>query len=237
MNTTNTDYINQLIQSNELIYIDTCSLLDYERLLNFLNNAKQIFIDNNKNIIVHYSVMEELLKFKFSNNEQKSFSATKAIEIIESNNDLFLVEWSNDEKHNDYDCFADPKLLSTIFERRRQYKQLLISNDHSLTSDAFNFNSFESVKGNRVSVCYLTNYGNMNMCDCVKKESKQIRTVYVKQEPKEIIKKVVVKKTSPVTLVITSTLSLVSGVTIGAFAPQLIKCIKKMNRGCLTCLH
>lgn len=67
----NLDYIEQQISSNELIYIDTCSLLDVVRLNNFIDSAKTIFIKNGKKIIVHYSVLEELYKLRFSANEKK----------------------------------------------------------------------------------------------------------------------------------------------------------------------
>lgn len=73
------------------------------------------------------------------------------------------------------------KLLSTLFERRRNHKQLLISNDHALTSDAFNFNNLASVSGNRINVCYLNHFGNMNVCDCVKEKKRKRNSIQINQ--------------------------------------------------------
>lgn len=203
----NLDYIKQQISSNELIYIDTCSLLDVVRLNNFIDSARQIFIENDKKIIVHYSVLEELYKFRFSSNEKKRKNASDALDIIFNNSDLFVVE-SNPDTDKEAECFADMKLLSTLFERRRKHKQLLISNDHALTSDAFNFNNLASVSGNRINVCYLNHFGNMNICACVKesksgnnsiqKDIEIKNTSAIEQEPKVIIQKEFVEKKTPV---------------------------------------
>ncbi len=199
----NLDYIEQQISSNELIYIDTCSLLDVVRLNNFIDSAKIIFIKNGKKIIVHYSVLEELYKLRFSANDKKRNNASEALDIIFDNSDLFVIE-SNPDTEKDTECFADMKLLSTLFERRRNHKQLLISNDHALTSDAFNFNNLASVSGNRINVCYLNHFGKMNVCDCVKEKKKKIDSNQtdiqikapntVEQEPKVIVEKDIIKE-------------------------------------------
>lgn len=197
----NLDYIKQQIETNELIYIDTCSLLDVTRLSNFIDGSKIIFIENSKKIIVHYSVLEELYKIRFSSNDKKRNAASKALDIIFDNSDLFIIE-NNPNSDKDTECFADIKLLSTLFERRRNHKQLLISNDHALTSDAFNFNYIASVSGNRINVCYLNHFGNMNACDCVKEnkhenmnrnnEAKNNKNTNL--ESKVIIKKEIIKE-------------------------------------------
>lgn len=199
----NLDYIKQQISSNELIYIDTCSLLDVVRLNNFIDSAKIIFIENGKKIIIHYSVLEELYKLRFSSNEKKRNNASEALGIIFDNSGLFIIE-SNPDIDKETECFADMKLLSTLFERRRNHKQLLISNDHALTSDAFNFNNLASVSGNRINVCYLNHFGNMNVCDCVKESKKEVNSTKtnlqienastIEKEPKVIIEKEIIKE-------------------------------------------
>ncbi len=224
----NSDYIKQQISSNELIYIDTCSLLDVVRLKNFIDSAKTIFIEEEKKIIVHYSVLEELYKFKFSSNEKKRKNASEALDIIFNNADLFIVE-SNPNTDTETECFADIKLLSALFERRRKHKQLLISNDHALTSDAFNFNHLASVSGNRINVCYLNHFGNMNVCSCVKKRKCKSdieikNSSAIDQESKIIIEKEIIEvKTSLLKKYGIPSLTFIFGGLVGCLGSMYLK--------------
>lgn len=223
---TNNEYIKQQIETNELIYIDTCSLLDIDRLNNFLKGVRTILIENKKKIIVHYSVLEELYKFRFASNEVKRNQANDAIDIILNNSDIFIIE-SNPNINNETECFADLKLLTTLFERRRNHKQLLISNDNALTTDAFNFNSIESVRGNRINVCYLNHYGNMNRCKCVKEKTDRKLQLKnsddITEEPKIIVEKEVVKEELPTLKKYgIPTISLLVGGFLGCIATTLL---------------
>lgn len=172
---TNLDYIRKQIEANEIIYIDTCSLMDISRLMMFIEHAKPVFLEYKKKITIHYSVMEEIFKFEICSNETKRNQAHSARMIILDNSDLFDIQ-SNENEWDNSQCFADKELLSTLFENRVSHKQLLISNDHSLTTDAFNFNRFGSVRGNKINVCYLNSLGAMHMCDCVKKRTTTTNT-------------------------------------------------------------
>lgn len=105
---TNTEYIQKQVNINDLIYIDTCSLLDTNRLENFINNSKEYFIESNKKIRIHNAVLNELAKFRCSSTLSKKEQAEKALDIIADNKDLFIVE--NEDK-TCCDQFADPKLI------------------------------------------------------------------------------------------------------------------------------
>ena len=119
--------------------------------------------------------MEEIFKFEICSNEIKRNQAHSARMIILDNSDLFDIQ-SNENEWDNSQCFADKELLSTLFENRVSHRQLLISNDHSLTTDAFNFNRFGSVRGNKINVCYLNSLGAMHMCDCVKQRATTTNT-------------------------------------------------------------
>ena len=172
---TNLEYIRKQIEANEIIYIDTCSLMDISRLMMFIEHAKPLFLEYKKKITIHYSVMEEIFKFEICSNEIKRNQAHSARMIILDNSDLFDIQ-SNENEWDNSQCFADKELLSTLFENRVSHRQLLISNDHSLTTDAFNFNRFGSVRGNKINVCYLNSLGAMHMCDCVKQRATTTNT-------------------------------------------------------------
>ena len=108
--------------------------------------------------------MDEIFKFEYHYSGHKNEQAHTAREIIMKNLDLFQIQSNDDKADDNSECFADKELLRVLFENRSNHTQLLISNDYALTADAYNFNNVESVKGNRINVCYLNSYGQMNMC-------------------------------------------------------------------------
>ena len=84
---TNMEYIQKQVNINDLIYIDTCSLLNTNRLENFINNSKEYFIESNKKIRIHNAVLNELAKFRCSSTLSKKEQAEKALDIIGENKD------------------------------------------------------------------------------------------------------------------------------------------------------
>lgn len=179
-----TNYSQKLIKRADQTIIDTNALLNSIRLDNFISLNKEIFIANQKKILVPDCVMAELTKHTCSDDKLRRIASLKALDTLRKNKDLFDFD-------NEYvlpegeENFADPKILKYLLENRRNTSQLLISNDQGLTSDAFNFNKMESFYGNKIHVCYLAYSGKLHMCDCVKEN---------KEETKEIIKTVVVDK-------------------------------------------
>lgn len=186
-----TDYLKQQIQDNEIIWIDTCTMMYIQRFELFIKNARPILIESNKKIQIPDCVMAELAKHQLSADAYKQASATEALNLIKANNDIFKIEHLDNNASNG-ENFADPKILTVILEKRRNIPQLLISNDQRLTSDAYKFNDFESFYGSKVSVCYIGSNGDMNMCDCVKNRSAKEETEIIYKD--RIIEKEVIKE-------------------------------------------
>lgn len=192
-----TEYLKQQIQNNEIIWIDTCTMMYIQRFELFIKNVRPILLETSKKIQIPDCVIAELAKHQLSTDEFKRTSAIEALNIVKLNSDIFKIEYLDNDASNG-DNFADPKILTVILEKRRNIPQLLISNDQRLTSDAYKFNGFESFYGNKVSVCYIGANGDMNMCDCVKDKSSNIKVkkVYVDRFiEKEVIKEVERDKT------------------------------------------
>lgn len=190
--TTNLDYITKQISENEIIWIDTCTMMYIQRFESFIKNVRPILIESNKKIQIPDCVMAELAKHQLSADACKQASATEALSLIKSNNDILKVEHLDNDASNG-ENFADPKILTVILEKRRNIPQLLISNDQRLTSDAYKFNDLESFYGSRVSVCYIGANGDMNMCDCVKnRTTKDQKKIIYKDRiiEKEVIKEI-----------------------------------------------
>lgn len=190
----NYEYRKNRIAESDKIWIDTSTLMHSDRMKVFIDETKDILINQNKKITVHNMVMSELYKFSDCNNYEKKELADKAIAFINNNRDIFDIESALNRKYeyNKYnEIFADHKLLIELLFNCRYKNQLLISNDHDLTSDAFKLNSFSSFNGRKVNVCYLNYYGKMHMCECVKHTSEnEFKNIVYKDR---IIEKIVEK--------------------------------------------
>ena len=227
----NAEYIQKQVNINDLFYIDTCSLLDTNRLENFINNSKEYFIKSNKIIRIHNAVLNELTKFRCSSTLSKKEQAEKTLDIIGENKDLFIIE---DEDETRCDQFADPRLLETLLKHMITYKQLLISNDKDLTYDAYSLNKLESFYGNKINVCYLNSAGYLKMCDCVRQG---IANINGESEPSEtLVKENIIRKTltakkdpSVIKKYGPSIITFCSGVAVGAFYKPIIETIKKID--------
>ena len=216
--TTNLDYITKQIQNNQIIWIDTCTMMYIQRFELFIRNARPVLLEFNKKIQIPDCVMAELAKHQLSSDEYKQASATEALNLVKANNDIFKVEYLDNNASNGED-FADPKILTVILEKRRNIPQLLISNDQRLTSDAYKFNDIESFYGNKVSVCYIGANGDMNMCDCVKSKSAKEKSEIIYQDrvvEKEVIKEVPRNKT------FIESYGLPIGITVGGLGTYIL---------------
>ncbi len=171
------EYVEKQVVLNDVIYMDTNCLMYINDLQKFIHNYKDIFLAENKKIVIIEAVMEELAKLSCSKNLEKQKRAEQALEIIMLNQELFYVE--NLDVNEERSVFADPAILNRLLGKRREYKQLLISNDRDLTTDAFKLNSIESFDGNRINVCFLTYEGNLQMCNCARKEPKKHNEDYM----------------------------------------------------------
>lgn len=224
--TTNLDYITKQIQNNQIIWIDTCTMMYIQRFELFIKNVRPVLLESNKKIKIPDCVMAELAKHQLSFDEYKQASATEALSLIKANNDIFKVEHLDNDASNG-ENFADPKILTVILEKRRNIPQLLISNDQRLTSDAYKFNDLESFYGSKVSVCYIGSNGDMNMCDCVKAKT-------FKEQPVIIYKDRVVEKEVPRDKKFMESYGLPVGITIGGLGTYVLcnwKQIVKFTKG------
>ena len=85
------------------------------------------------------------------------------MDIIKDYDEIFLIE---QEKSQDND-FADRDIMEELLTHLTDERQLLISNDKVLAEDVNRFNSSESIKVRKIMLCYLTQYGSLQHCDCI----------------------------------------------------------------------
>ncbi|HEL1557172.1 hypothetical protein HO875_08130 [Streptococcus suis] len=162
---TNKEYVQTLLIANDIIYIDTSSLMNVTAFENFIENYFEIFMEHSKQIIVTREVCLEIVKHLSSQNVGKQDIAKRVIAIFKEYENIFIFE---DENLNDVEAniaFADSELLSRMTRDRSNFRQLLITNDKNLSIDAYNLNSLNSCKGQRIMVCYINKNGKLNKGD------------------------------------------------------------------------
>ena len=208
---TNTEYVNTLLQFNDIIYIDTSSLMNVQDLRMFLDNYQQYFIKYNKKIIVTREVCLEIVKHLSSKIESKEFKAKAVIDLFKRFCDLFI--------------FADSELLSRLTMGKTEFSQLLITNDKKLSVDAYNLNNLNSCFGEKISVCYISQNGLLHKGQTdfksrVISEKDKIEEVNLSEEQK--ITSIAENKSSKILYVLTG---FCLGSVVTKYAPKILKFI------------
>lgn len=184
-------YLSYLLESNERIYIDTCSLMNTESMRLFIGRAEREFLFYQKKITVPSMVMWELKEKQ--NDLLKKSNAEEAIQLIEQFDDIFEVESDLELETKSY-SHADAQILANVTADKAKYGQLVITSDRNLSKDAFALNKQESNKGKKIMVCHITRNGFINMCDCVNQSNDENGTTIGEPEVITIEKVVYVKK-------------------------------------------
>lgn len=226
------DYSNDMLAKNDIIMIDTSSIMDYESLSQLVVSVKPTLLTLGKKIIVPKVVWMELMRHRHSNNLEKQIRVNNAINIIESNLDVFTLDNQDMNNEDIFSAFADAELLSELTKNKPKHTQLLITNDKRLSSDAFKLNRQESCYGGYISVCYVTNEGNLNKCKVVTESYRQAPEikekivevpvevpVYKNAQPTE-------SKTNPWPTIGATITALGVGYTIGKYHIQITNAIK-----------
>lgn len=222
---TNLEYVNLLVRCNDIIYIDTSSLMNVQDLRMFLDNYQQYLIKYNKKIIVTREVCLEIVKHLSSKIESKQFKAQGVIDLFKEFCDLFIFE---DENLNNLDAekaFADSELLSRLTMGKTEFSQLLITNDKKLSVDAYNLNNLNSCFGKKISVCYISQNGLLHKGQTdfesrVISEKDKIEEVNLSEEQK--VTSIVKDKSSKILYVLTG---FCLGAVANKYAPKILKFI------------
>lgn len=225
----NKDYVLQMFESNEKIYIDTSTLMEVNGLRMFIETVRPICIANGYRVIVTDSVCNELEKHIHSNNEFKKSKATEAMLLVCQNTDVFQIEDIASRRLREekfINTFADPELIKEILSNKFKHTQLLITNDRRLSSDVYDLNTFESCKGKRITVCYLNVSGQLMMCDCVKSHNDCQLDDNSSDTKVEYVDRIIVKEQSGFQKYGAPALAFVGGVACTAGWKPFIKFIK-----------
>ena len=170
---TNKEYVEKLLNKNDLVYIDTSTLMNESELRLFIENYERLFLQKEKEIIVPAVVWQELNQHINSKpcNEDKRRKATVAMGLIQKHGSLFCLEENGACSYDSRIAFADSIILGRLLMECIYSKQLLITNDRRLSIDAYELNTQESFRGQLICVCYINSRGELHRCDCTKEDA------------------------------------------------------------------
>lgn len=188
------NYLNYVLDHNDLIYVDTSTLMNADSMQLFIQRAEDEFLARNKRMIVTQWVQKELNKHIRSDNENKRDQARAALLLLAKYDSLFILE--DDNAILDSATFADSDLLSRLVLNKATATQLLITYDRSLALDAYNLNNQGSNKGGKVMVCHINRAGYIKKCDCVGSPNHESDDVPI--EPEVIVREKIVYVNRPV---------------------------------------
>ncbi|WP_026496695.1 hypothetical protein [Butyrivibrio sp. WCD3002] len=170
MNTVNYEYVKELLDRTEYVYIDTAALMDITEMNLLIQKYGSLFAENKCKIIVLPSVCLELVRHL--GNPDKSEKAMQVLEMFKKNPDIFDVENGSLDEADIYKAFADKEIYKTMSEERSYHSQLLITNDRRLSEDIFGLNELQSMRGFPIAVCFINRFGELHRCECVKQAFK-----------------------------------------------------------------
>lgn len=136
------------------IFIDTCSLL-YEHADEFWSHFYPLLQRNNQKVIIPYRCIEELERISKSEDTEKAKKAQKAIENLGRLQNENILDIRGEKNDN----FADNVFLVQFTKFRMSYNLLLITQDRTLGKEILELNNSEAVKGNKIRVFRINQYG------------------------------------------------------------------------------
>lgn len=172
-----------LLAENDIIYIDTCSLMQSENTESVIEEIRPYLLAVNKKILITAPVSHELMKHRIRKKEQTVHLVEKAYEIIEEYSDVFTLEDCESSKKEIFAAFADPSLIARMTLSKDHSSQLLITNDKKLSVDALNINTLKSCKGKPVTVYSITDSGELE--EFKLPVSEQPKVLVTEQPPKK----------------------------------------------------
>lgn len=155
-------YIEYLLNNNDVIYIDTSSVMFTKEFKGFIECNRDKFIKMNKRITITREVCLEIIKHYMSTIEEKHNKAKIVLSIMKQFQEIFIIEGDTFNTEEIQKAFADSELLARITKTKPQYRQLLITNDKNLSIDVDSLNGLNSCKGKKIMVCYIDENGNLN---------------------------------------------------------------------------
>lgn len=143
------------------IMIDASSLMNYEALDLFLTRNGDGIRNSGPGILMPVSVQMEIARHIDSGKPDKAEKALECIAVLAGHPGLVVCSKCDIPEELMYSTHADPEILAMLVSGKRQYRQLLITNDYDLAMDALELNSQRSCQGETISVKRINKNGEL----------------------------------------------------------------------------
>ena len=143
------------------ILIDASSLMNFEALDLFLAENGDGIRNSGRGILMPGSVQMEIARHIDSGKPDKAEKALECIAVLASHPGLVVCSKCDIPEELMYSTHADPEILAMLVSGKRQYRQLLITNDNNLALDALAINGQLSCPGKTVSVKKINRSGDL----------------------------------------------------------------------------
>lgn len=154
----NKKILDELIEDNDVIMIDTCFALRDE-FSQFIDNIEIELMAHKKKIVVKNVVIAELDRHMGSTDDVLRSKATNAVSTICMKRNIFNIDEKNISTEAILKAFADVEFITDFTKNRIKYRMALLTTDYKLGKDIIDLNNLESCYGKKVEVFTLNRFG------------------------------------------------------------------------------
>lgn len=154
----NKNILDELLEDNDVIMIDTCFALRDE-FSQFIDNIEIDLMAHKKKIVVKNVVIAELYRHMGSTDDVLRSKATNAVSTICMKRNIFNIDEKNISTEAILKAFADVEFITDFTKNRIKYRMALLTTDYKLGKDIIDLNNLESCYGKRVEVFTLNRFG------------------------------------------------------------------------------
>lgn len=156
-----------IFRNNDAVYADACTLMNVDRLELFFGRYGDLMKKTGTKIIIPASVRKELVRLAGSKEPEKKSKANSCINALFKFTELIDLEGGALSSEGIDRIHADPEIIAMLTLRRRDDRQLMLTNDGDLASDVFRLNDLRSCHGKPITVCYIDRDGYLKLSDCM----------------------------------------------------------------------
>lgn len=154
----NKNILDELLEDNDVIMIDTCFALRDE-FSQFIDNIEIDLMAHKKKIVVKNVVIAELYRHMGSTDDALRSKATNAVSTICMKRNIFNIDEKNISTEAILKAFADVEFITDFTKNRIKYRMALLTTDYKLGKDIIDLNNLESCYGKKVEVFTLNRFG------------------------------------------------------------------------------
>lgn len=157
--------LSELLKTNDIVTIDTCAILSDGFIKLFQESAKAVS-QLNKPLILHSSVVNELVRISKTAEHPKCQKAQEALFILKVFEQYKIFKyWGNPKNFR----LADQQFLEYVIELMTDKNIAIITLDKKLTSDILMQNMINSFDGHIIKVFGLSDSGKLFNCSNLQK--------------------------------------------------------------------